>query len=187
MRYVKLIICLLLLSACQLQDKPKTAISVDMYNATNDMVGTAKLTEHPDGVKLKLKIAGVTSGYHGVHIHEIANCEAPTFKSAGNHFNPKDKEHGLMNAKGAHLGDLPNVEANLQGEIDEELTVQDATLLNGNTSLTEHGGTSIIITEEADDGMTQISGDSGERIICGAIKNNEETDEEEPEDPTEEE
>lgn len=167
--------------------KPKTVISVDMYNTTNDMVGTTKLTEHPDGVKLEVKVEGVDSGYHGIHIHEIGKCEAPTFKSAGNHFNPKDKEHGLMNPKGAHTGDLPNVEANHKGEIDEELTVQDATLLTGNTSLTEQGGTSIIITELADDGMTQVSGDSGERIICGEVKVDDEPDEEKPGDPTEKE
>lgn len=189
MRILIIVMSVVFMSACQLGEKSKTTVSVDLYNTTSDMVGSARLTEDPDGVKIKVKAAGVTPGFHGIHIHEIAKCDAPFFKSAGNHFNPKDKEHGLMNAKGAHQGDLPNVEADDKGEIDEKITMDGATLLKGNTSLVEQGGSSIIITAQPDDGMTQISGDSGERIICGVIKSpnaKEDKDEEEAKDPTEE-
>lgn len=174
------------LCACYATDKGKTALTVQLYNTTNDMVGTAKLSEHPDGVKMKLKLEGISPGYHGVHIHEHATCEAPQFKSAGNHFNPDDKEHGLLNAKGAHVGDLPNVEADYNGKIDEELMIEDATLLKGNKSLTEREGTAIILTEDADDGMTQISGNSGKRIVCGEIKANSKTDREKSKDSEDE-
>lgn len=185
MRYLIATMCLLFLSACALTGKPETALTVNLYNQTNDMVGTAKLSENPEGVTVEVKVAGVSPGFHGIHVHEIAKCDAPTFKSAGNHLNPKNKEHGLMHPQGSHLGDLPNVLANGIGEIDESLIIQGATLLKGDTSLTEKGGSSIIITEDADDGMTQVSGDSGERIICGVIKSNsKEVDREEPQDPT---
>ncbi|MEI3605467.1 superoxide dismutase family protein [Pseudogracilibacillus sp. SE30717A] len=185
MRFTMIIFSIFFLTACQFTSQPKTAKTVDMYNKDGDMVGTAKLTEDPDGVKIALKVEGLTPGFHGVHVHEIAKCTAPDFKSAGNHFNPEKKKHGLLNPKGPHIGDLPNIEVDTNGKVDTELTIKDATLLNGKNSLIESGGTSLVITSEADDGMTQISGDSGERIICGEIKEKKgEVDKEKPSDPT---
>src|SRR5690625_4254663 len=99
------------------------------------MVGTAKLSEDPDGVVIELKLEGLTPGFHGVHIHEIAKGEGPDVKSAGNHFNPKDKQHGLMNSDGSHLGDLPNSEDDKNGNIDKEITARDVTLLKGTRAL----------------------------------------------------
>lgn len=176
---------ILLLSACNLTAKPKTAIKVDMYNQTGDMVGTANLTEDPKGVKIKLKLEGLSPGFHGLHIHEVAKCEQPDFKSAGNHFNPENKKHGLLFPKGAHLGDLKNIEANSSGAVDIEVLAPDATLLEkGSKSFTSSGGTSLIVTSEQDDGMTQISGNSGERLICGEIKaHKNELDQEKPTNP----
>jgi len=186
MRIFMVIISICFLTACQLTAQPKTAKTIDMYNQEGDMVGTAKLQEAPEGVKAELKIEGLSPGYHGIHVHEIGECKHPDFKSAGNHFNPEQKEHGLLNPDGSHLGDLPNVEADYNGKVDKELTIQKATLLKGKNSLTDSGGTSLVITSDADDGMTQISGDSGERIICGEIKEGKgQTDDEKPTDPTE--
>lgn len=171
MRFVIGIVSIVFLSGCHLTSQPKTALSVDMYNETGDMVGTAKLSEDPKGVNIKLKVKGLSPGFHGLHIHEVAKCEQPYFKSAGNHLNPEDKEHGLLHPKGAHLGDLKNVEADEKGKVDIEVLVPEATLLKEKkNSLTDNGGTSLIVTSKADDGMTQISGNSGERIICGEIK-----------------
>lgn len=189
MRLLIGIISLFLLSACQLTAKPKTALTVDMYNSTGDMVGTAKANEDPKGVKISIEIEGIAPGFHGLHIHEVAKCEAPYFQSAGNHFNPENKKHGLLFPEGPHLGDLKNIEADHNGKVNSEVIVPDATLIEGKSkSLVDNGGTSLIITSDADDGMTQISGDSGERIICGEIKMDEkEADEEEPTDPTDKE
>src|SRR5690625_4695703 len=185
MRVLISLCCMLLLSACLLNGKVKSTKTVNMYNATGDMVGTARLIEHPDGVNIKLKVEGLSPGFHGVHIHEIAKCEGPDFQSAGNHLNPDEKKHGLLHPDGAHLGDLPNVEADNEGKVDANITAQDMTLLKGEKSLTDRGGTSIIVTSKADDGMTQISGDAGERIICGEIKRGDsDEDREEPSDPT---
>ncbi|WP_174614122.1 superoxide dismutase family protein [Virgibacillus ihumii] len=163
---VLIIILLLLLTACQPNETNKT---VNMYNQDESMIGTAKLTERPDGVQVKLKLEGLEPGFHGIHVHEFAECEAPDFKSAGNHLNPGGKEHGLMHPKGAHLGDLPNIEADSGGLVEAELMLPKATLLDGKNSLTEGDGTSLVITAGQDDGVSQPSGDSGPRIACGKI------------------
>lgn len=179
-----LFVILLLLSACKSSNP--TNQEVELHNISGDMVGTATFTEHPDGVNIKLKVEGVTSGFHGIHVHEFPKCEQPNFQSAGNHLNPDGKDHGLMHPKGAHLGDLPNVEANSSGLIEEELLLAGATLLDGKESILQNGGTSLIITEKRDDGMSQPAGDSGARIICGILSGKSATESEEPaSDPTE--
>lgn len=170
MRFIFISISLVFLASCHFDDKPKNVKEVEMFHSNGDSLGTATLSEQSEGVKIKLKLEGISQGWHGIHIHEEGKCDPPNFKSAKNHFNPKDKEHGLMNPKGPHLGDLPNVKADDSGKISEELIAKETTLLDGKNSLTKHGGTAIIIDAEADDGVTQISGDSGERIVCGVIE-----------------
>src|SRR5690625_2863834 len=175
---------LLFLFGCQANSE--TTREIEMYNGVGDMVGTATLTEHPDGVEIKLKVEGLSPGFHGIHIHELPKCEGPDFKSAGNHLNPDGKEHGLLHPKGPHLGDLPNIEADGSGQVDVELMVAEATLLEGKKSLLRDEGTSLIITEGQDDGMSQPSGNSGARLICGEIKRKAgDKSTESPTDPTE--
>src|SRR5690625_665378 len=96
-----LLVFIFLLSACQQNGNTRT---IDMYNSSGDMNGTATFTEVEEGVKVKVKVDGLSQGYHGIHIHEFPICEGPDFKSAGNHFNPNGKEHGLMHPEGAHIG-----------------------------------------------------------------------------------
>lgn len=158
------------LIGCRYSSDIGTSEKVDLYNREGDRVGTAKLTEESDGVKVKLDVKGLKPGFHGVHIHENGLCEPPNFESAGNHLNPDKKKHGLLHPKGHHLGDLPNIEADDEGEVKEELKIKDATFKAGKNSLRSRDGSAIIITSKRDDGMTQISGDSGERIICGVIE-----------------
>lgn len=179
---VLLIILLLFLTACQPNDE--TSRTVNMYNSDGDMIGTAKLNERPEGVLIKLKLEGLEPGFHGIHVHEFAKCKGPAFKSAGSHVNPEGNEHGLMHPKGAHLGDLPNIEADSGGLADAELMLPKATLLDGKNSLIEGGGTSLVITAGQDDGVSQPSGDSGPRIACGKISNDDQNPGNSPTDPT---
>ncbi|WP_121605569.1 superoxide dismutase family protein [Virgibacillus sp. Bac332] len=181
MRWLSFILIMLLITGCQPKDEKSK--SVDMYNASGDMLGTITFNEQSGGVNLKVKLEGLASGFHGIHMHEYAKCEGPDFKSAGNHFNPEGKEHGLMHPEGAHLGDLPNIEADSGGLVDADLMLPEATLLDGKNSLTRGDGTAVIVTEGEDDGMSQPGGNSGERIICGTLTKNEKQ-EESPTDPT---
>lgn len=175
----------LLLGACQAN--VDTTREVEMYNQSGDMVGTAIFTEHPEGVEIELNVEGLVMGFHGLHVHEYPVCEGPDFKSAGNHFNPDNKQHGLLHPDGAHVGDLFNVEADENGVVDVKVIVEEATLLKGKNSLLQNEGTSLIVTEDPDDGMSQPGGASGTRLICGELKGDEEEETafEQPTDPTE--
>ncbi|PEY31563.1 superoxide dismutase [Bacillus cereus] len=161
--------CLLfLMTGCD-KGNPKE-IDVKLYNASGDKVGTAKVAQQTNGVKISVKAEGFTPGAHGLHIHEIGECKAPRFISAGDHFNlEKKKKHGLMNPKGAENGDLPNVIADDKGAIEAEIEAPNVSLEEGRTTIHRKDGASIIITEKPDDGMTQPAGNSGNRIACGVI------------------
>ncbi|SFD93968.1 superoxide dismutase, Cu-Zn family [Lentibacillus persicus] len=183
MRSVLLIILFLIITACQANDE--TSRSVDMYNASGDMIGTAQLTEGDGGVDVKLKLEGLEPGYHGIHVHEYPKCDPPDFTTAGSHLNPDGNEHGLMHPEGSHLGDLPNIEADSGGLVDAELMLPEATLKDGKKSLLGGEGTSLVIHENQDDGVSQPGGESGARIACGIIAKDEKKSAETPTDPTE--
>lgn len=171
--YVKklsVLLAVMILSGCLLQEDDEQ-VNVQLFNREGDQVGEAKFSERKAGVHLALEVEGLSPGFHGMHLHEKASCEAPTFQSAGNHFNPTEKEHGLLHPDGAHVGDLKNIEVKDDGKVEVEMEIADVTLKNGKAnSLIAKEGTSLIITDGADDGMTQISGNSGERIVCGEVK-----------------
>ncbi|GAE94008.1 superoxide dismutase [Gracilibacillus boraciitolerans JCM 21714] len=174
---------LLFIVGCQ--EEERSPLEVRLYNADKDAVGTANFKEQEDKVTVQIKVEGLESGLHGVHIHEYAKCEGPEFQSAGNHFNPEGKEHGLMHPDGAHMGDMPNLEINADGTADVEFELPGVTLMDGEKSLLREDGTSIVIHAGQDDGVSQPSGDAGERVVCGVISLNDSTNEEQPTDPTE--
>jgi len=146
-----------------------TKSDVEMFNSVGDSLGKITLQEQTSGIKVQVNLKGLPSGVHAIHIHEKGKCKAPDFKSAGNHLNPESKEHGLLNPKGAHAGDLPNLIVEDDGSVKADLISSGVTLKPGKKSLFTKQGTSIVITESKDDGMTQPAGDSGNRIACGEI------------------
>ena len=146
-------------------------VLVDLKDAEGKTTGTAELEETKEGVQVHVKAEGLPAGNHGFHFHETGVCEAPDFKSAGGHFNPDDKKHGLEMDGGPHAGDMPNLEVGEDGTVDDEFTAKNVTLeLNEPNSLLKDTGTALVIHSGQDDGKTQPSGDSGERIACGVIK-----------------
>ncbi len=158
---------LALLAGCD-QGEPKE-VEVKLQNVTGDEVGKATLSEQPGGLQIKIEAKGFKPGPHGFHIHEVGVCKAPDFSSSGNHFNSEEKEHGLLNQNGAENGDLPNLIADDKGEIKAEVMAPNVSLKEGKSTLRRKDGASLIITEDADDGMTQPTGKSGKRLACGVI------------------
>ena len=78
-------------------------------------MGTATLTSAPKGVSISLALENLPPGEHALHVHTAAKCEGPAFTTAGPHFNPDMKHHGLQNPEGPHAGDMPNFTVNAKG------------------------------------------------------------------------
>ena len=79
-------------------------------DATGSEIGSIHLVEDAQGiVHVNVKVDGLSAGLHGIHIHAVGSCSAPTFASAGGHYNPLVRQHGLENPNGPHAGDLPNL------------------------------------------------------------------------------
>ena len=144
-------------------------VVAEFKNAEGQSVGTATLSEAAHGVKIKLDIKGIPAGEHSMHIHQVAKCEAPDFKSAGPHFNPDSKKHGLLSPEGHHAGDMQNFTVSAKGTAKTTLVDKDVTLADDSHSLFSNGGTAIMIHAKADDMKTDPAGNAGDRIACGVI------------------
>ncbi len=145
-------------------------VTVALKDAMGKDVGTAKISDNGAGVKVGLNLKGLPAGEHGIHFHQTAKCEAPAFTTAGGHFNPDNKKHGLDNPMGPHAGDNPNFTVKANGTA--KFTFADPRVSLNPTapnSLFTGGGTALVIHAMKDDEMTDPAGNAGARIACGVI------------------
>ncbi len=162
----------------------RALVTARLYTLRNDSIGSVTLRETPNGTLLVLSANGLPAGVHGLHIHERGVCEPP-FESAGGHWNPSGVQHGYMDQKGPHAGDLPNLHVGPNGLAMVELflpAVRIGSLTQASASgatqgtgqgapltLRDGDGASLVVHAQPDDYTTNPAGASGDRIACAVL------------------
>jgi Cu-Zn family superoxide dismutase len=146
-------------------------VTTTLHASDGTDVGEATFTQKKNGLHIHIAVRNLPVGDHAVHIHQNPKCDAPDFKSAGGHFNPDGKQHGMNNPMGHHNGDLPaNLTVGEDHTGEANFTVDYLSLDPASPhSILANGGTSIMIHDHADDMMTDPTGNAGNRIACGVI------------------
>ena len=152
-------------------DRMEYATAELLPTTGNEARGSVTFTvmEGMEGVHIEARLAGLSPGQHGFHIHEFGDCSAPDGSSAGEHFAPDGTPHGSPDDPPAerHAGDLGNIEAGANGEAVFMRHDGLVSLLHGPPSIL---GKAIVVHEGPDDFETQPSGDAGSPIACGVIE-----------------
>ncbi|MCC7083811.1 MAG: superoxide dismutase family protein [Pirellulales bacterium] len=141
---------------------PSEAVVVLVPMKNSGVNGTLTLTQHGNDVVVKGKITGLKPGKHGFHIHQFGDLRDGEGKSAGGHYNPSGAPHAGPEASAHHAGDLGNVDADSKGIAEVNKTVDGLKL---QTVI----GRSMVVHADADDLMSQPSGNAGARVAVGVI------------------
>lgn len=175
----------------------RRALIAEVTDASGNRVGVVRIVRTGDAKTVVwARLAGLTPGFHGFHVHATSTCDpdaqdtsgnpAPFF-SAGGHYNPE-----TSNTHGAHAGDMPPL-----------LAAKDGTaLLRFKTDrftprqLLDSDGSAVIVHAAPDnlahvpaatpagedryhshvddvlgaDAVTKATGDAGARLACGVIE-----------------
>jgi Cu-Zn family superoxide dismutase len=145
-------------------------VKVDMKDAQGQSIGTATMTAASGMVHIQLDLKNLKPGQHALHVHMTPKCEGPAFTSAGGHFNPASKKHGLKNPEGPHAGDMENFTVAADGTAKGMVMAQGISLAaTGANSVFANGGTALVVHAGPDDMTTDPAGAAGDRIACGVI------------------
>ncbi len=163
-------------SACSSTQLKRNSVAQGValiYDVKGAPIGTAQLWQESSGlVNVEIASLALPAGTHGIHFHEVGKCEggSTAFSTAGAHYNPLGKEHGLANPKGPHAGDAPNLVTPAGGVGKVTFSSDRVTLTPGTMSLFDADGSAIVVHANPDDQVSQPAGNAGARIACGVIK-----------------
>jgi len=192
-RILLLTLCLLLVAAtgaAALQQPKRSTGSergdrrerVMLRDADGARIGLVRLREHGDGVAVRARLRGLSSGFHGFHVHTTGICDPDAaegpFTSAGGHY------VGDGGAHGDHAGDMPSLYVAENGTAKlafhtDAFTLGELRDADGSAVMVHAGSdnfanipdryTSSLSGETGPDEKTLATGDAGDRAACGTI------------------
>lgn len=168
---LSLLCCGLLLSAgAAYADSVKVPVNKVNAEGVGEEIGFVTFTDGEDGVDIFVELMGLPEGPHGMHVHENPSC-APAEQNgkmvaalaAGGHYDPAKSGKHAGPGKGGHMGDLPYVTADADGQVKTKLHAPGLQTkdIKGRSLMIHAGG----------DNYSDIPplGGGGARIACGVI------------------
>jgi Cu-Zn family superoxide dismutase len=129
--------------------------------------GRVEFAQSGTQVTATVTLTGCPAGQHGIHLHQNPSCDMMG-TAAGDHWNPESMTHGhLDHTPMAHLGDMGNVTCDASGN--GALTFTTTRWTVGTGAANDVANHAVVVHLNADDLMTNPSGNSGGRIACGVI------------------
>jgi Cu-Zn family superoxide dismutase len=123
-------------------------------------------------VTIKINLTGFKkNSIHAMHIHEKGNLSNNCMGACA-HFNPYNKNHGGIDSKERHVGDLGNIKSDEHGNVVMILTDKLIKLRGTKCNII---GRSVVIHENEDDlGLgghddSLTTGHAGGRMTCAVI------------------
>lgn len=164
-------VVLLSSTACQTGMSNQRHATATLLDSNGREVGVVHITDATGAsVGITGAVRGLVPGEHGIHLHAVGSCVgAGEFASAGGHFNPSARKHGLEAPDGPHAGDLPNLSVGTSGAGTYRATSGRVTLGAGAGSLFDADGSAVVVHAALDDQRSDPSGNSGARIACGVV------------------
>jgi Cu-Zn family superoxide dismutase len=141
---------------------PTQAVAVLVAKSESKVEGVVSFKQESGALLVSGEISGLKPGEHGFHIHEFGDLRDPAGESAGGHYDPRGHQHGGLESKERHAGDLGNIEANDNGVATFNIKVP-------GLKLASIVGRSIVVHGKADDLKSQPSGAAGPRVGIGVI------------------
>lgn len=150
------------------QDGGATARAELAPTRGNAASGVVTFRQMGDEVLVHARLQGLKPGQaHGFHVHEKGDCSSGDGMSAGGHFNPLGKPHGHFDSSERHVGDLPALMADAQGNAELRWRGKGLSVGAGVTDVIGHG---LIVHAQPDDYKTQPTGNAGARMACAVIQ-----------------
>ena len=168
---LSLVVFIALLIGCKTNSDSNNTKKLDLAfesKSNSNVTGTASFVEKNGSVTFVAKVAGLKPGIHAIHIHEKSDCSSPDGKSTGGHWNPTFKNHGKWGVGDYHKGDIGNFTADEKGNGTITLTTSEWCIGCGDATK-DILGKGLIVHQDADDFVTQPTGNAGGRVACSAI------------------
>jgi len=142
------------------------AIAVIEPANNSEVKGMVFFVQHANHVDIVVNLLGLTPNQkHGFHVHQFGDISSKDGKSAGSHYNPEGHAHSLNNTSIRHAGDLGNLQADINGEVNYSFKDSTISINNNKNPII---GRALIIHAKPDDGG-QPTGNAGDRIGMGVI------------------
>ena len=176
-RYLKALFILTLLNpVLPTAEEAPLSLQVTLHKLSptgvGEKIGEVSLIASEFGTIVAPNLNSLPPGAHGLHLHENGSCE-PGIKNgkpvpglaAGGHYDPKKTGHHLGPYQDGHLGDLPVIFANSNGESSTPVLAPRITLkdFEGRSIMLHVGGDNYSDTQ-------MMLGGGGGRFASGVVK-----------------